>query len=162
MQGSLVHVLFGLIGTIAGAQLVLWGAEACADIFGLSNGFVGYTLVAIGTSLPELVTVITAARKGETELILGNLMGSNIFNSLAVGGLISILGPGEITDVRMATYGVVAMVLAAALAWVFMVGSNSISKLEATVLFLVYIVAILLLSDLKIGAWMRQAIESFF
>ena len=59
---SLIKALCGLVGTVAGAQLVLWGAEATAARFGLSEGFIGYTLVAVGTSLPELVTTITAAQ----------------------------------------------------------------------------------------------------
>ncbi|MDH3293497.1 MAG: sodium:calcium antiporter, partial [Acidimicrobiia bacterium] len=65
----------GLVGTVVGAQLLVWGASALADAAGVSGGFVGFTLVAIGTSLPELVTAVAAARKGETELILGNLLG---------------------------------------------------------------------------------------
>ena len=156
---SLIRVLLGLVGTVAGAQLVLWGAEATADAFGWTNGFVGYTLVAIGTSLPELVTVITAARKGETELILGNLMGSNIFNSLAVGGAIAVISPGVIEDVLMRSYGVVAMIIVATLAWIFMVARRRVSKIEAAILLVIYIIAILLLSDLEIGESMRRVIE---
>ena len=87
------RTLVGLVGTIGGAQLLVEGATWIADDLGLTGGFVGLTLVAIGTSLPELVTAVAAARRNETELIVGNLLGSNLFNSLAVGGVIAVIGP---------------------------------------------------------------------
>lgn len=152
--------IVGLVGTIVGAQLMVWGALAVALEFGLSGGFIGFTLVAIGTSLPELVTAVAAARKGETELILGNLLGSNVFNSLAVGGAIALLGAGEITDELMRSYGIVIMVLVATLAWVFMVMRKRVSKPEATVLLTVYVLAIIVISETSIGESIRSAIES--
>jgi cation:H+ antiporter len=157
--GSLIKSLCGLAGTVAGAELVLWGAEAAAAKLGLSEGFIGYTLVAVGTSLPELVTTINAARKRETELILGNLLGSNIFNSLAVGGIIAIIGPGVIEDVLLRSYGIVVMVLVATLAWIFMVARKRVSKIEAVILLVIYVLAILVLSELSIGTWMRHLID---
>jgi cation:H+ antiporter len=74
------HAIVGLIGTLLGAQLLVWGAVEVATDFNLSGGFVGMTIVALGTSLPELVTAIAAARAGEDQLILGNVLGPNIFN----------------------------------------------------------------------------------
>ena len=71
----------------------------------LSGGFVGFTLVALGTSAPELVTSVQAARQGETELLVGNLLGSNVFNSLAVGGIIGLVGPGPVLDTTLAETG---------------------------------------------------------
>ena len=156
---SLIKALAGLVGTVAGAELMLWGAEATAERFGLSEGFIGYTLVAVGTSLPELATTITAARKHETELILGNLLGSNIFNSLAVGGVIAIIGTGQINDVLLRSYGMIVMVLVATLAWIFMVVRKRVSKIEAVILLIIYVIALLVLSDLEIGAWMRHLIN---
>ncbi len=152
--------IVGLVGTVLGAQLMVWGALGLADRFGLTGGFIGFTLVALGTSLPELVTAVAAARKGETELILGNLLGSNMFNSLAVGGVIAILGAGAIDDQLMRTYGIVSMVLVATLAWVFMVGRRKVSKPEALILLAVYAFAILTISELGIGESIRDAIES--
>ena len=157
---SVVETIGGLIGTLIGAQLMVWGALAIAAEFGVTGGFIGFTLVAIGTSLPELVTAVAAAKKGETELILGNLLGSNVFNSLAVGGVIAILGAGEITDELMSVYGIAIMVVVSTLAWVFMVVRKRISKPEAIVLLTVYAGAILLISQTGVGEGIREAIES--
>jgi len=157
---SIGQTVAGLIGTLIGAQLMVWGALGLADRFGLTGGFVGFTLVAIGTSLPELVTAVAAAKKGETELILGNLLGSNVFNSLAVGGAIALLGAGKIDDELMASYGIVIMVIVATLAWVFMVARKRVSKPEAIVLLTVYVSAILIISETGIGETIRDLIES--
>ncbi len=157
---SLGTTLVGLVGTVLGAQLMVWGALALAEEFGLTGGFIGFTLVALGTSLPELVTAVAAARKGETELILGNLLGSNMFNSLAVGGVIAILGAGSIDDELMRTYGIVAMVIVATLAWIFMVGRRKVSKPEAIILLAVYAFAIIAISETGFGEGLRDAIES--
>jgi cation:H+ antiporter len=86
----------GLVGTVLGAQLFVWGAGSLTDELGLSGGFVGVSLVAVGTSMPEVVTAIHAARRNEGELIIGNVLGSNIFNSLPVAGLMALAGPGVI------------------------------------------------------------------
>lgn len=160
MSAAIVQTLIGLVGTVLGAQLMVWGALAIAETLGVSGGFIGFTLVAIGTSLPELVTAIAAARKGEAELILGNLLGSNVFNSLAVGGLVAVLGAGPIGDELLRSYGIILMVIVAVLAWVFMVGRRKVSKPEAIVLLTVYVVAILTISDSGIGEWIRDLVES--
>ena len=156
---SVGETVTGLIGTLIGAQLIVWGALAIAEDIGVTGGFIGFTLVAIGTSLPELVTAVAAARKGETELILGNLLGSNVFNSLAVGGVIALLGSGEIEDELMRTYGVIIMVVVSTLAWVFMVARKRVSKPEAVILLTVYVGAVLLISDTAAGSTIREAIE---
>jgi len=149
----------GLVGTLAGAQLMVWGAIAIAAEFGLSGGFIGFTLIAIGTSLPELVTAVAAARKGETELILGNLLGSNVFNSLAVGGVIALLGSGGDSDGLTYRYGVPIMVAVSTLAWIFMVVRKRVSKPEAGILLAVYAFAILLISETSLGEAIRDIIE---
>ena len=87
-----VRTLVGLVGTVGGAWILVRGATDLATEFGFDKGFVGVTLVAIGTSLPELVTTVAAARQGSTDLIVGNLLGSNLFNSLAVGAVIGFFG----------------------------------------------------------------------
>lgn len=144
--GQLMRTLVGLIGTVAGAQLLVWGATTFADKAGLSGGFVGFTLVAIGTSLPELVTAVAAARKGETQLILGNLLGSNIFNSLAVGSAIALLGPGEITDDALRTIGVIVMIAVATIAFIFMLTRKRIHKLEAVLLLGIWFVTVVMMA----------------
>lgn len=144
---QLIRTFIGLVGTIAGAQLLVWGATEISEEVGLTEGFIGFTLVAIGTSLPELVTAVVAARKGETELILGNLLGSNMFNSLAVGGVIALLGSGPIVDRGLATVGVVGMVLVAFTAWAFMVTRKRVHKLEAVVLLAAWVASVMIMAD---------------
>ncbi len=139
--------VLGLAGTLGGAQLLVWGALAIADAANVSGGLIGFTLVAIGTSLPELVTAITAARRGETELILGNLLGSNIFNSLAVGGVIAVLGSGPIADDALTTFGIAGMVLVAFLAWGFMVTNRRVHRVEAVILIVVWIGSAVLMAS---------------
>ena len=139
------RTVVGLVGTVAGAQLLVWGATTIAEDAGLSGGFVGFTLIAIGTSLPELVTAVAAARKGETELILGNLLGSNIFKSLAVGSAIALIGPGIITDDALRTIGVIVMIAVATIAYMFMVTRKRIHKLEAWLLLVIWVAAIALM-----------------
>jgi cation:H+ antiporter len=75
----------GLAGTVAGAQILVWGASGVAGEFGLTGGVVGVSLVAVGTSLPEIVTCLSAARRGHGEMVVGNVLGSNLFNALLVG-----------------------------------------------------------------------------
>lgn len=141
-----VRTLLGLIGVVAGAQLAVTGASSIADELGLGEGFIGLTLIALGTSLPELVTAIAAARKGEEELIVGNLLGSNLFNSLAVGGIAGVLGPGALDDPNLAGIGTVIMVAVAAGAWLFMSTGRVVQRTEAAVLLAGYAVTVPLLA----------------
>lgn len=82
--------------TLVGAELLIRGATSLADDLGISSAFVGLVIVSVGTSLPELATALAAARRGETDLILGNVLGSNLFNTLAVAGLAGLVGPGRV------------------------------------------------------------------
>lgn len=89
-----VRALLGLAGVLAGAQMLVTGASAGAAALGVSPAVIGFTLVAIGTSLPELVTTVQAQRRGESDLVVGNLFGSNLFNSLAGGAVIGFADGG--------------------------------------------------------------------
>ncbi|MGZ0219185.1 MAG: sodium:calcium antiporter, partial [Acidimicrobiales bacterium] len=91
----------GLVSVVASSWFIVEGAGQIAEALDLSSGFVGFTLVALGTSAPELVTSVQAARQGETGLLIGNLLGSNVFNSLAVGGIIGLVGPGIVSDTTL-------------------------------------------------------------
>jgi cation:H+ antiporter len=135
-----VRTLVGLIGTVAGAWALVWGAQGMADRFGLSGGFVGVSLIAVGTSLPELVTAIAAARHREQELVIGNLLGSNLFNSLAVGGLIAVLAPGVEIDESLRTVGVGFMVAVALVALVLMVTKACVDRIEGGLLLVAFVV----------------------
>jgi cation:H+ antiporter len=137
-----LRALAGLLGTALGAQVVVTGAVGIADETGLSGGFVGLTLVAVGTSLPELVTAVQAARRGQDELVLGNVLGSNIFNSLLAGGLVVLIEPGPLDDRSLATRGVAVMVAVSILAWVLMERRRRIGRLAAGTLLAGYGVAV--------------------
>jgi len=83
----------GLVGLPLGADLLVDGASQIARVFGISEAVIGLTLVAVGTSLPELATSVTAALKGRADVALGNVLGSNIFNLLAIVGVAGLFGP---------------------------------------------------------------------
>lgn len=83
----------GLILLIASSRILIWGAVEIAQYFGVSNLIIGLTIVAIGTSLPELASSIIATRKGEHDIALGNVLGSNLFNTLAVVGIAGTIHP---------------------------------------------------------------------
>jgi cation:H+ antiporter len=128
----------GLLGVLVGAQLVVSGARGIAESAGLAEGFVGLTLVAVGTSLPEMVTAVQATRQGQTDLVVGNLFGSNMFNSLAVGGAVALVGPGAIEDTGLTVVAGAAMAFAALLAWYLMGTDHCLKRREALVLVVVY------------------------
>ncbi|HED13414.1 MAG TPA: calcium/sodium antiporter [Gammaproteobacteria bacterium] len=89
-------VILGLIVLLLSAHLLVWGAVKLALWFGLSDTTIGLTIVAIGTSLPEVATTTASARRGETDLAIGNIIGSNNFNMLGVIGLAGIIQPAQI------------------------------------------------------------------
>jgi len=91
-------IVIGLIGLIAGAKLLVSGGVSIAKNLGIGEWFIGITVVAIGTSLPEIVSSIIAARRGHGEMAIGNIFGSNIFNILMVLGITSIIHPLNITE----------------------------------------------------------------
>ena len=135
--GEALRAVLGLAGTLAGAQLVVVGAEGIADRAGLSEGFVGLTIVALGTSLPELFTAIQAARKGEPDLIVGNVLGSTVFNSLGIAGVAIVIAPGAVAG-AVAGVGVYAMLALGLLAFVLMVTDSRVRRWEAALLVVAY------------------------
>ena len=88
-----VNIVLGLACIVLGGQLAVNGATGIARMFGLSETHIGLTIVAIGTSLPELVTSIVAARKGQNEIAMGNVIGSNLFNILLILGVSAVITP---------------------------------------------------------------------
>lgn len=116
MLSAAGRTALGLLGVLAGAELLVTGACKVATQLGVSQSVIGFSLVAFGTSLPELVTTIQAQRRGQTDLVIGNLFGSNLFNSLG-GGAIVGLARGFDTPAGSGVALLVAMVLATVLAW---------------------------------------------
>lgn len=90
---SIMWLVLGLALLVASSRALVWGAVVIARTLGVSDLLIGLTIVAIGTSLPELASSIAAARKGENDLALGNIIGSNLFNTLAVVGLAATISP---------------------------------------------------------------------
>jgi cation:H+ antiporter len=93
LKSAAIWLIIGLILLIASSRLLVWGAVTVAQSLGVSDLIIGLTIVAIGTSLPELASAIAAVRKNEHDLILGNILGSGIFNTLAVVGLAAAIQP---------------------------------------------------------------------
>ena len=109
--------LVGLVVLIGGGRLLVSGAIDLATLAGLSETLIGLTIVAVGTSLPELVTSVIAARKGEAEVAFGNVVGSNIYNILGIGGATMLMAPGQIPtdliplDIGLMTASAIAILL---------------------------------------------------
>lgn len=143
---ELGRAIAGLAGTLVAAQVLVTSATRIASELGLEEGFVGLTIVAIGTSLPELATSLQAARKDETDLIIGNLLGSNLFNSLAVAGIAGIVGPGALVDANLEGLGTLMMVVVAVLATIFMATGRRVNRNEGLALLAVYVVMVPLLA----------------
>lgn len=93
IRRAVFSLVVGLVMLIASSRLLVWGAVELASAFGVSDLIIGLTIVAIGTSLPELASSIIAARKGEDDIALGNIIGSNLFNTLAVVGIAGTIHP---------------------------------------------------------------------
>lgn len=96
LKSAVFWLVVGLALLMASSQLLVWGAVEIAKQFGVSDLVIGLTIVAIGTSLPELASSIIAAHKGESDLALGNVMGSNMFNTLAVVGIAGVIKPMQV------------------------------------------------------------------
>jgi cation:H+ antiporter len=92
-----IHLLVGLLVLIASSRVRVWGAVGIAHRIGVSDLMIGLTVVAVGTSLPELASSVVAVRKGEYDLAIGNVIGSNLFNTLAVVGLAAVLHPMDVS-----------------------------------------------------------------
>ncbi len=109
LKGVLLSV-FGLIAIIVGGQVVVSNASAIAESFGVSQTLIGLTIVAVGTSLPELVTSIAAALKGETDIAVGNVIGSNLFNLLFVLGSSVSIHPIQVEIINLYDAGILVAV----------------------------------------------------
>ena len=135
---NIVITVLGLVAIIVGGNLVVDNGTKIAYSLGMSETLVGLTIIAIGTSLPELVTSITAALKKQSEIALGNIVGSNIFNILLVLGASSVISPLAVNDKVL--IDVVFMIVLTVLLFVFSRTGFKIGKREGMVLVVVYII----------------------
>lgn len=130
--------VIGILGIVIGGDMVVDSATSIATLFGMSANLVGLTIVAIGTSLPEFVTSIVAIKKGETEIAIGNVIGSNIFNILLVLGLATFISP--ITISTLALIDIIFMLCITILLYLFMKKDYSLLKKHGIILVGIYIV----------------------
>ena len=129
-------VIGGLLALVGGAKLILLGAVALEKHFGVADEFVALTVVAIGTSLPELATSVVAARKGEADIAIGNVVGSNIFNILGILGVSALLKPVAIEGMDWVDFGM--MLVTAVGLWPLMGARGRLGRFEGTLLLVVY------------------------
>ena len=132
-----IYIVIGLAGIIWGGDLVVDSATSIAVDFGLSQTFIGLTIVALGTSLPELVTSMVAAGKGENDLAVGNVVGSNIFNILLILGVSSVITPIKL-DVT-AVYDTLILVAASIIVYIAAISKHEIKKAEGALFLLAYL-----------------------
>ncbi|MGN0161596.1 MAG: calcium/sodium antiporter [Lachnospiraceae bacterium] len=129
-------ILLGGVGIALGGDWVVDGASSVATFFGLSQNLIGLTIVSMGTSLPELVTSVVAARKQEVDMALGNAIGSNIFNILMVLGIAAVISP--IAFIMENVVDIVILLVFSLLVWVFAWTRKKIDKPEGAIMLLAY------------------------
>lgn len=135
---SLVMLIAGFAGLIYGAQLLVDSSVEIARSVGVSEAVIGLTLVAFGTSVPELAASAVAAVRGHTDIAVGNIVGSNLFNSLGVMGVASMVGPVEV-PARVPAFDIWIMLIATALVMPFMVTKlQSFGRVAAVTFVLLY------------------------
>ena len=143
---NLIYIAIGLTGIIIGGDFVVDGAKEIASKLGMSEMLIGLTIVAIGTSLPELVTSIVAARKGENDIAVGNAIGSCIFNVILILGFCSILTPATV-DTRpfFALFDVLVMMLTVILIFIFSLKKREINKYHGIIMICLYVIYLTLI-----------------
>ena len=135
---SIFFVLLGLTMLVVGSNLFVDAASRVAYTLGVSEGVVGLTIVAGGTSLPELATSVVAARKGQSALAIGNVIGSNVFNILFILGLTATITPLDIDDITIVDMSV--MLLSVVMVWFFSRTRYTVERWEGGLLVLLYLV----------------------
>lgn len=137
---SILFILIGVVAIIGGGQLVVNNASAIASELGLSDLFIGLTIIAIGTSLPELVTSVVAAKKGESGLALGNAVGSSILNILFILGFSTVLSPISVVSAEFfkVMIDIIILLIVSMILQVFCVTRDKVSKFEGVICVLLY------------------------
>ena len=135
--------LFLLLSGVVGAIIIVWGsnitvdsATAIAKMIGLSESFIGLTIVALGTSLPELVTSVTAAKKGNADIAIGNIVGSNIFNILFVIGTTALIIPVPFAANFLIDSAIA--IFAAILLWICVLKTKKLTRMSGIIMLLCY------------------------
>lgn len=135
---SIIYVILGLAGIIIGSDLVVDNASKIATILGVSERVISLTIIAFGTSLPELVTTIISSRKGEQDLLIGNIIGSNIFNICVVLGIpVAIFG--GITPGSFQLIDLIMLIVSALLLYLFSKSYKKITRIEGILMLTLFI-----------------------
>lgn len=131
------YVVLGLACLVGGSNLFVDGATNIARTFGISDAVIGLTIVAGGTSLPELATSVVAAKKGKSAIAIGNVIGSNVFNILMILGVTGLILPMDVQGITMVDYSV--MLGSILLLWFFCYTKYTVSRWEGAVLSAIFI-----------------------
>lgn len=142
---SAIYVAFGMIGLFLGGQWIVEGATFYAELLGLSESVIGLTVVAIGTSLPELATSVVAAQNKQTDIAIGNVVGSNIFNILWILGLSSLILPIPFKPANNGDLGMVIFATALLFLFLFVGKKRHIDKWQGWVFLGIYLIYTLVL-----------------
>ncbi|MEM6843679.1 MAG: calcium/sodium antiporter [Bacteroidota bacterium] len=134
---DILFLVIGIVGLTLGSNWFVFGAKELAIALGVSERVVGITVVALGTSLPELATAIVAATRKETDIAMGNLIGSNIFNILSILGFTSIIAQIQVNDVIIRS-DMIWMLLVTFVVFPMMLTRRKISKVEGSILLAFY------------------------
>ena len=134
---SLVFIVLGLVGIVVGGDVSVEGAKEIARFFGLSEAIIGLTIVALGTSLPELVTSVIAARKGESDIAVGNVIGSNIFNIFLILGVSATILPMTISNTYL--YDMIMLIAVMVLTYLPIAKTKKVSRGMGITMVLVYV-----------------------
>lgn len=139
LMKAFTYTIFGIVAIILGSNLVVHNASSLASLIGVSQKMISLTIIALGTSLPELVTSITATKKGEYDIAIGNVVGSNLFNLGVVIGLpVALLG--GISKINFNYIDLIVMLVSAILLFLFSVNDRKISKKEGFILLTLFVV----------------------
>lgn len=141
LKKALLWLVIGLVLLVISSRILVWGAVSIAQGYGVSDLIIGLTIVALGTSLPELASSIIAARKGEHDIALGNILGSNLFNTLAVVGIAAAIHPTPVAP-EVLSRDILIMAVLTVLLFIFCYGFRGpgrINRLEGTALLVSYL-----------------------
>ena len=136
---SVILFVLGLVGVIIGSNLIVNNASLIAKYMGISDRLISLTIIAIGTSLPELVTTVVAAKKSEQDMLVGNIIGSNIFNICVVLG-IPVTIYGALPSSSFLTIDLIMFIASAVLLFIFAITKKKITRIEGLVMFITFII----------------------
>ena len=134
----ILFILLGLVLIVFGSDFTVTGATKIAEALGVESRIIGLTIVAFGTSLPELVTSVTAAKKNAVDIAIGNIIGSNIFNILFVAGLAGVFSPNPIGFEPTFIIDAIVAIVAAVLLWLFVFKDKKMGRLGGIIMISVY------------------------